>query len=139
MATTHSKDMNEKVTSDVILDWAIEQVQGKKAISKELWLEIAFKLNLLGYDEAQAYNQMHQAVAKKKLELKAAQEKVNVSVNSSLLLLIVRQGVCSYVIFARGRPHLSVFGYRRLHPLREGEGAPTVREPHNQEAPQTSL
>ena len=68
-----------KVTSDKILSWAISQVEGKKSISRELWLEIAFRLNLLRIEESQLVNKMRQEVAKKKLELFRAQEKRNVS------------------------------------------------------------
>lgn len=69
----------EKVTSDSILESLIRRVEAKEAISKEEWLDIAFKLNLLRIDEAKLYNKMHQAVAKKKLEIKEKQEKVNIS------------------------------------------------------------
>ena len=71
--------MQEKITSDTILTWVKEAVENKKEISRELWLEIAFKLNLLRLDEAILYNKMRQAVAIKKWEILKSQIKRNVA------------------------------------------------------------
>lgn len=69
----------EKVTSDLILETLKGLVESKTPISREVWLDAAFKLNLLRIDEAQLYNKMHQAVAQKKLEILKSQEKKNVA------------------------------------------------------------
>ena len=54
-------------------------VESKQNISREAWLETAFKLNLLRIDEARKLNKLNQVIAKKKLEIKQSQEKVNIS------------------------------------------------------------
>jgi hypothetical protein len=69
----------ERTTADTILNWVKEQIESKKIVSRELWVEIAFKLTFLRIDEAQLYNKMRQAVAKKKLEILKGQEKKNVA------------------------------------------------------------
>ena len=69
----------EKITSDFILGRLKELVESKTSIAKEIWLEVAFKLNLLRIDEAQLSNKMRQAVAVKKFEILKKQEKKNVS------------------------------------------------------------
>lgn len=72
--------LKEKIiSSDTILNWVKEQVENKREISRELWLEIAFKLNLLRLDEAILYNKMRQSVAIKKFEIMKRQVKRNVS------------------------------------------------------------
>lgn len=71
--------MAEKVSSDVILGFLKDLVESKKSIPRELWLEAAFKLNLLRIDEAQTYNKMRQNVAQKKLEILRGQDKKNVT------------------------------------------------------------
>jgi len=68
-----------KVTSDLILGYLKELVESKKPIPREVWLEVAFKLNLLRTDESQLLNKMRQAVAIKKLAILKSQEKRNVS------------------------------------------------------------
>ena len=70
--------MNE-VTSDIILDYLKKLVASKIPVSRETWLDVAFKLNLLRIDEAQLWNKMRQTVAQKKLELLKSQEKRNVA------------------------------------------------------------
>ena len=69
----------EKVDSDIILNYLKGLVESKKPIPREIWLECAFKLNLLRLDEGQLYSTMLQAVAKKKLEIYNAQTKRNVA------------------------------------------------------------
>ena len=69
----------EKVSSDFILGYLKELVEEKKAIPREVWLDCAFKLNLLRLDEGQLYTKMRQAVARKKLDIFKAQEKRNVA------------------------------------------------------------
>src|SRR3990167_3378892 len=69
----------EKVSSDLILDWVTKQVENKTPPSKEEWLTIAFKLNILGLDEQKLLNKMRQSVAQKKLEALNKQIKRNVA------------------------------------------------------------
>ena len=69
----------EKVSSDLILGYLKELVESKKPIPREIWLDAAFKLNLLRIDEGQLYTKMRQEVARKKLEIFKTQEKRNVS------------------------------------------------------------
>ncbi len=69
----------EKITADTILNWAREQVESKNMPSREMWLDIAFRLNLLKIEEAQLLHRMEQAVATKHYEILKAQEKRNVS------------------------------------------------------------
>lgn len=70
----------EKVTSDIILEYLKGLVESKKPIQKEIWLDAAFKLNLLRIDEAQLLNKMRQSIAQRKLEtLKQQGEKKNVA------------------------------------------------------------
>lgn len=74
------KDVRKtKVTSDTILEWMKEMVESRKLIPREMWLEVAFKLNLLRIDEAQLLNKMYQAVKLKELESYKSQEKKNKS------------------------------------------------------------
>ncbi len=74
-----TKMQKEVVSSDTILNWLKAQVESKRVIAREEWLDVAFRLNLLRIDEAQLYNKMRQAVAKKKLEILKGQDKKNVS------------------------------------------------------------
>lgn len=69
----------ENVTSTKILTWLKEQVENKVVIDREMWLDIAFKLNLLRIDEARLLNKMRQAVSQKKQEILKNQEKKNVA------------------------------------------------------------
>ena len=68
-----------QVTSDIILNWVKTQVENKKEVSRDDWIDIAFKLTFLRIDEAILFNNMRQAVAQKKLEILKAQEKKNVA------------------------------------------------------------
>ena len=69
----------EKITADTILNWAREQVESKNMPSREMWLDIAFRLNLLKIEEAALFNKMRQSVALKKLDILKGQEKKNLS------------------------------------------------------------
>ena len=69
----------EKITSDTVLDWARKQVESKNMPSREVWLDIAFRLNLLKIDDVQLLNKMRQDVAKKKFAILGSQEKRNVA------------------------------------------------------------
>lgn len=73
--------MEEKrtISSDTILNWAKDQVENKQIIGREIWIDIAFKLNLLRLDETALFNKMKQAVAVRKLEILKSQEKKNVA------------------------------------------------------------
>ncbi len=68
-----------KITADTILDWAREQVESKNMPSRETWLDIAFRLNLLKIEEAALLNKMRQSVATKRYAILKAQDKRNVS------------------------------------------------------------
>ncbi len=69
----------EKISADTILKWAQEQVESKNMPSREVWLDIAFRLNLLKIDEAALLNKMRQAVAQKKYDILKGQDKKNVA------------------------------------------------------------
>lgn len=69
----------EKITADTILEWARQQVESKNMPSREVWLDIAFRLNLLKIEEAQLLNKMRQDVATTRNSILAGQEKRNVS------------------------------------------------------------
>lgn len=69
----------ERITADTVLNWAREQVESKNMPSREVWLDIAFRLNLLKIDEAQLLNKMRQAVAQKKYSIMQSQDKRNVT------------------------------------------------------------
>ena len=69
----------QKINVDTILGWLKVQVESKKIIPKEVWLDSAFKLNLLQPDEVHLLEVMRQDVAKMKLELYQKQEKKNVA------------------------------------------------------------
>jgi len=69
----------EKITADTVLNWAREQVESKKMPSREVWLDMAFRLNLLRIDEAQTLNEMRQKVANYKLAIMETQVKRNVA------------------------------------------------------------
>lgn len=73
------EELKEKVNTDTIIGWAKSKVESKEVISREMWLDMAFKLNLLRIDEAQLYNKMRQAVAIKKIDIFKSQEKRNVA------------------------------------------------------------
>lgn len=69
----------EKITADTVLNWAKEQVESKNMPSREVWLDIAFRLNLLKIEEAALLNKMRQSVAQKKFAIMQGQEKRNVA------------------------------------------------------------
>ena len=69
----------EKITTDLILSWLKEQVEGKQKIQQEVWLDASFKLTLLLDDEEHLMEVMRQETAKIKLEILKKQEKRNVA------------------------------------------------------------
>lgn len=69
----------EKVTADTVLEWARKQVESKQLPSREIWLDMAFRLNLLNLEEVQSLNRMRQAVAQAKFAILKSQDKRNVS------------------------------------------------------------
>lgn len=71
--------MNEKITSDTILSFLKDSVESKKMLNPSLWLESAFKLNLLLGDEHYQLENLRQDVAKAKLEVMKNQDKRNVA------------------------------------------------------------
>lgn len=71
--------MAEKITTNLILSYLKEKVEAKKQLPKEVWMDAAFKLNLLLADEHYLLEQLRQDVARKKLEIMKGQEKRNIS------------------------------------------------------------
>ncbi len=69
----------EKVTSDTILNWVKDQVEKKKLITKDEWLDIAFKLNSFLFDEAKLFNKFYHDVAIIKYDILKSQIKRNVA------------------------------------------------------------
>ena len=69
----------KKIDADFILNTLKVMVESKKLVSREEWIGIAFKLTILRIDEAKLFNSMHQAVAKKKLDIKRSLEKPSVA------------------------------------------------------------
>ena len=69
----------ELITTDTILGFLKDAVQSKRALNPDIWLDAAFKLNLLLADEHILMEDLRLGVAKKKLSLIKAQEKRNVS------------------------------------------------------------
>ena len=69
----------EQITSTTIISWLKKQVEGKRVIDRETWLDTAFKLNLLRVDEAKLLNKMRQEVSQKKQEILKNQTKKNVA------------------------------------------------------------
>lgn len=69
----------EKVSADLIISWLTGQVENRKVISKDDWLEIAFKLNVLYLPEVEKLESMRQKVAYTKLQALRVQEKRNVA------------------------------------------------------------
>jgi len=69
----------EKVTGKAIVSWLQEQVEKKAVIPPKLWLDIAFKLNVLKLPETETLELMRQNVARRKLEVLKTQEKRNVA------------------------------------------------------------
>lgn len=69
----------DKVTADTILEWAKKQVEDKQMPSREIWLDVAFRLNLFKIDEAFLLNKMRQEVALHRLAILKSQEKRNVA------------------------------------------------------------
>lgn len=70
---------SEKVTCDLILGWLKEQVEKHKNIPQGIWMDAAFKLNLLQPDEVHQLEVMRQEIAKRKLDIMAKQAKRNVA------------------------------------------------------------
>lgn len=68
-----------KITATYIFNKMQEFVEQKIPVSREAWMEVAFKLDILRIDEAKLYNTMRQSVAKMKNEIYDAQEKKNVA------------------------------------------------------------
>jgi hypothetical protein len=71
--------MEQKVTTDTILNWLKERVESKASIPQDIWLDSSFKLNLLLDDEEHQMEVMRQEVAKGKLDILRNQEKRNVA------------------------------------------------------------
>lgn len=67
------------VTADTILDFLKEAVASKKNISRDVWLDAAFKLNLLALDEQSTLETLRSEVAQLRLSILKSQEKRNVA------------------------------------------------------------
>lgn len=70
----------EIITADTITNWLKEQVQARRRVPEDVWLDASFKLNLTLDDEEHELEVMRQEVAKAKLAIISAQEKRNVSI-----------------------------------------------------------
>jgi hypothetical protein len=68
-----------KVTADIILGYLKAQIESKCPISREVWTDLSFRLNLLLGDEIHELEALRQKVAQRKYELYKVQEKKNVS------------------------------------------------------------
>lgn len=71
--------MTIKVTTDTILIFLKEAVEAKRMLNPDIWLDAAFKLNLLLGDEHSLMEELRQEVANKKLMTLSLQEKRNVA------------------------------------------------------------
>jgi hypothetical protein len=71
--------MDDLVTTDTILGFLKDEVQSKRALNPDIWLDSAFKLNLLLADEHTELENLRLLIAKKKLSILERQEKRNVS------------------------------------------------------------
>lgn len=69
----------EKVTTDTIINWAKERVENRKPISRDEWLEMSFKLNVLILSAIEQLEELRQNVAIRKLDVMKGQEKRNVA------------------------------------------------------------
>ena len=69
----------KQVTADIILGYLKAQIESKRPISREVWGDASFKLNLLLGDEIHELEAIRQKVAQRKYELYRIQEKKNVS------------------------------------------------------------
>lgn len=67
------------VTTDTIINWAKERVENSKPISKDEWLDMSFKLNLLILSAVESLEQLRQNVAIRKLDVMKGQDKRNVA------------------------------------------------------------
>jgi hypothetical protein len=72
-------ETQEKVTATLIFNKMQEFVEAKVPVSREAWLEVAFKLDVLRVEEAKLYNRMHQSVAQRKNLIYKQQSKKNVA------------------------------------------------------------
>lgn len=68
-----------EITADTIIDWARDQIKQKKMPSREMWLDMAFRLNLLKIEEAYKLNKARQDLAKQKFSIYQGQQQKNVS------------------------------------------------------------
>ena len=69
----------DKVTTDVIINWAKERVENRKSISRDEWLEMSFKLNVLILPAIELLEQLRQNVVIRKLDVMKGQDKRNVA------------------------------------------------------------
>lgn len=68
-----------QVTIDTILDFLHEKISSKQSFPPSLWLDAAFKLNVLLGDETDLYLQLQQKVANLRMTTLQDDEKRNVS------------------------------------------------------------
>jgi hypothetical protein len=69
----------EKVTADLILNTLKTAIESKRMLNPKMWLESAFKLNLLVADEYEKLEDLRQEVARYKLDIMKGQDKRNVA------------------------------------------------------------
>lgn len=67
------------VKTDTILSFLKGAVETKKTLNPEIWMDAAFKLNVLLSDEHDLMEEMRQDVAIKKLHILQSQDKRNVA------------------------------------------------------------
>lgn len=68
-----------KITADTILDFLADKVSSKKVLSPGIWIDAAFKLNVLLGDEHEKLEDLRKIVSMRRLELMQGQDKRNVS------------------------------------------------------------
>lgn len=73
------ENIQEKVTTDTILDFLKRGVELRRVMNPDIWLDAALKLEMLQGDEHLKLEDMRQAVAVMKLAVLKAQEKKNVA------------------------------------------------------------
>lgn len=71
--------MEDKITTDTILNWFKEQVEAKRQLDPELWLEAASKLAVFLGDEEMKLYEFQQKVAELKLRFYNGMNKPTVS------------------------------------------------------------
>ena len=77
----------EIITTDTILNYLIEAVELKIALNPEIWLDSAFKLNLLLIQEEKEMIELERAYNQKVNDIMQSQEKINVAAAEKMAIL----------------------------------------------------